>query len=182
MKRFNIILSFLFLISCTVYEDDPIMHYGKPGKRIDGEWKVDSYKVDGVDSMWVIKALHLDGRWDFNYIPTYAPSYYELPQLSIVSYQDGVRHYYSGKWLSEKKKGDYKTFDVPFVEIWLSYYYVDTSTVFDFGRIDTTYIAPIQMPIERLTKYKITRLAYNQMWLEIDHSNGKHYELRFIKY
>ncbi|MDO1451834.1 hypothetical protein Q0590_36530 [Rhodocytophaga aerolata] len=172
MKKFMVILPFLLLVSCSYYEDGPIVSLRNPEKAVDGDWKVTSYTVNGSDSMWVIKELHLDGKWNLHFIEHKpAASYIDLPRFSVISYSadKSVKYTYYGKYKGNDKRSE--------PELGFS---------FDDYGIDTAYTdidrqMSLQMPLQWVN-WEITRLTgKKQMWLEIDH-DGKHYELRFKEY
>lgn len=170
MKTLIVVLPFLLLLSCSYYEEGPIVSLKNPEKAVDGDWRVNSYTVNSADSMWVIKDLYLDGKWNFHFIENKHSSYYELPTFSVISYSaDNVEYTYYGKWDGSNKRSD------PGLGFSFDYYRIDTIIT----ELDRQML--FQMPL-RWVDWEITKLiGKKQMWLQVDH-DGKRYELRFKKY
>lgn len=122
-------------------------------KRIVGEWQVNSYTIDGVDSMVVITEVGLQGIFDFG-------EYYNMIQasLAIDTKTPTLRHYFSGNWSFVNKYNE------------IRFYIVDSSLSFDLKRI------PLR------STWKILKLTYKKdLWLSLE-EDGRRYELKFKPY
>jgi hypothetical protein len=147
------------LCCCQKYEEGPKVSFVSSEKVIAHHWKIDSYTVDGADSMQLVKDLHLQGIFIFNPYGASAET-----NLNIVTVEDDSTYSYEGKWTNNKKTE----------ELTLSIH----SLVLNNNR--TSYELPTA-PLfgNSVDNWKIVRLRHRQdMWLRLT-KNSKEYQLRF---
>ncbi len=152
MKNTQAMIFCLLIInlwSCKKYEEGPFLSLRSAEKRIVGEWQIDSYTVDGADSMAVINEVGLQGRFRFG-------EYFNTTEaaLTIETNTSTIRSYYTGEWSFENEYNEL-------------YFYIDSSLKFDLKRV------PLR------STWKIMKLTYKKdLWLSLD-EDGKRYELKF---
>jgi hypothetical protein len=87
MKKIIIysILITLF-ISCKRYEEGPLISFRSANHRIAGNWRVESFTANGIDSMAYLQRYHLDGLWHFAPYDTYSDPDLKVLKDSLQSY------------------------------------------------------------------------------------------------
>lgn len=143
------------MCSCHKYEEGPQVSFRTTRNAIKGNWKIASYRVDGVDSMWVIERLRLQGKFDFF---THRA---RINEFVMIPDEGSTDLLYRGGWSSwdGKNQVELHFFDFSRGEVWED-------------------LNDEQMPF-KLTSWQILRLKNNQdMWLKAE-VDGKQYELKF---
>ena len=157
------LLGMLALLStCKTYEEGPPISLRGVEKRIAGHWRVDSYTVNGADSMRIIRQLHLEEDWDFQ-----PRDKTNTPVLETLVRGDTL-YRYSGNWNPNPADK----------ENTLAISFSSASTVVRVnGNLQRFSTNPRVVLPGRL--WKILRLKHRKdIWLQLD-ENGKRYELRF---
>ena len=155
MKNIKIILLLVFLASifsgCKKYEDGPLISLRLKAERVSGQWALESYTVDGADSLAQLLA--------------------RINNCNMYSFRDkqsnlegGGRPYTNcngggGKWSFSKDKRE--------LIIW----YYNTMTPYSIVAGAFIYSG---------ISWTILRLTNKEMWLEANFS-GKDYEMHLKK-
>lgn len=65
LKRISIVivLAIILITSCKKYPDGPLINFHSKEKRIVGEWSVDYFSIDGVDSTGYLQAQPYYGKY-----------------------------------------------------------------------------------------------------------------------
>ena len=159
----TVLLGMLALLAtCKGYEEGPAISLRGMEKRIIGYWRIDSYSVDGADSMQIVKNLRLQGRWYF-----LSGQGFSEPYLRVVTNENDTVHSFGGRWIPRDKGKK--------VGMFLDYQdaLVNGQTTRPFN-IDTRPVIP-----SNNLSWTILRLTHREdMWLRLDR-NGKRYELKF---
>src|SRR5438552_3210941 len=65
MKEKTILIFVVLSVACIScrYEEGPLISFRPSNHRIAGDWKVESFTANGIDSMNYLRRYHLDGLW-----------------------------------------------------------------------------------------------------------------------
>lgn len=149
-KSILFFLFFLFLFAGCKYEEGPDISFRTACDRVEGDWVIESFTVDGADSLSdLLSKFSLTGNCCDFY------NFHESDNnddLFISGYVNGFEAY-TGKWdLHDDNK--YLTFS------------------WEFG---PEPYGPFFLGV----KWRIIRLANKEMWLETVFINHKNYEVKF---
>lgn len=145
------------ITACTKYEEGPAISFRKAENKVEGNWQISSYTVDGIDSMQMIADLHLEGRfWFAERDGTSAAPLY------ITTIVQDTTYFYSGDWFIQDKH-----------TVQMAFYTLKKNTIIPLIRLDSDNQRPLA------GYWRILRLKRKEnMWLQLD-KNGKRYELQF---
>lgn len=161
MKR--LLLPFLFFIftgitSCSKFENGPWISFKSEEKRLEGEWLLKHWTVDGVDSLQYWNA-YFGNECKFTFNPWSGNAYLFSIDWGFI---DSNYYYVFGGHLG-------------FAHEYL--------TVVAFFLDENSTAAPLNFltephPTNSLVQWTVTKLKYKDLWFEMD-VDDKHYELHF---
>ncbi|HYV91915.1 MAG TPA: hypothetical protein VE978_09030 [Chitinophagales bacterium] len=160
MKKILFLGKVIFLLtcfsSCMKYDDGPCISFRGEEKRLEGEWLLKYWTVDGIDSLQYWNE-YFNGECNFTF-GTWAG---EGMTGFTIKWGDSSSHY--------QVAGSYGGFLKEFLPI-IGFLVDSSSSAFPLSFL--RYPNPNNFEVEWTT----TRLKYKEVWFKMD-VNNKHYEI-----
>jgi hypothetical protein len=163
MKRivtiFTVLAIAILFSSCMKFEDGPCISFRSKDSRWQGEWLLKYWTVDGVDSLQYWNDF-FRGECDFKFYPCENDYPYHCNYDIHWGSTDSIFYNFSG-------------YDLGFNDV----YFVSAGIAEDpASAAFPLWFMRYPMPRNNLVEWTVTRLKYDEMWIEMD-VNNKHYEL-----
>jgi hypothetical protein len=168
-NKLLILIIFVLFLGCKKYSEDPFISMKSPEKRLEGDWQITSYKIDGVESL----ALFLPTD-SFNNLGFNQNSY--PPKVSFFRDNKYEGHYNTtdygmGWWyLLKTQNYDYLNIQLQTLPLYQSINNMTWPPLFFNEKQNLSNVKSLWL-VKRLYKNKLHLIQYNT----------KKYELEFKK-
>ena len=161
MNKSILILTTLIIIlfdGCTKYDDGPRITFRSAYKRISGIWQVNTFEVDGVDSLQLYNQILNSSTIEFLLGDGPESSDIYIKDINGIGYFGGSAGF---NWNTKKM-------------------YVDTLFIYLETSVPKTELGPFGNRVNSI--WKIHRFTSKELWIDTYHNNNLYYlRLKKIK-